>query len=685
MSDWVDGSPSLGSVFGGLLTGMADAPGKALTNIHTAESIKALRAKEVADAQEAARKAQEFNTSTSAGDAASAAIMAQPLRTQSVIGPMVGDMSNPADTAGVPTGNIVDPNAALEQKMFATAARAQALKDAGQLPGFYARTTFGTQGIPDDPRQAARLEAMNTGKVPSITGTPYVAKDKNGNTVQLLGASADGGLHDMTGKPFVLPPGTVAFPAGVASADPKTLPTQQGHAYSVVDPDTKQALYNYTSQGDGTVDSFGRKVTELYPNKWIVPSSPYNMNAEEVNPIGTPGAAENTLRKLAIRVRNGETLSPADAQTAGSAFFRSGISPHTVTRKNELGAEELVSGVMTNELPTTWKQLADHVNGVLFPAGAPAAAATPPAAAPATGAAGVLAAAGAAAGAPAAPAAPPAAAAPGAVPPAADSLFPKRVSATVGDSPPPSQPQMLMAANIERAEQHRKNIAEMITGNADGIVGGPRPDGSPGGAPKLPSLAAGYVNDIAGRSFVGGRMLNKLSPDDARYYNAVRQWIEPVIRAASGMAIHDTEYGNYYAMFVPQHGDSNALVQQKLDAMKAWANTLQRASGSVKDTLDAMKNTPEGRSPALRAQIEAMRVVATERGTIGKPVLSVVAPTATATPAVTAAPPSAVVPAAAAPADTPPAAAAADPMEGRTATGPDGAKMIRRGGEWRPL
>ena len=292
---------------------------------------------------------------------------------------------------------------------------------------------------------------------------------------------------------------------------------------------------------------------------------------EPKNPLKEPAIV---LNDAATKVQTGGKLEPAEAMLAASALAAAGYAPKTVLGKDAQGADRILHGVMTNEIPTQYQPLAKEIDRVLnLP---PPDSAVPPG---------------------------------GTGPVKPGSVIPPITEEKSGTARPAAQYEIQNAQNIGRASAARESIAAIIGVSKDGVV----PPNM-----QLPSMASGFVNDMWGKTFVGQQLLNKMSKNDALYYTAIRQWMEPVIRAASGAAIHDSEYGNYFAQFVPQNGDSQPAVQMKYDAMKMWEDTLRSASGSVKDALDAIQADPKGRTnPILQRQIEVMRTKANEKNTLG--------------------------------------------------------------------
>jgi hypothetical protein len=113
-------------------------------------------------------------------------------------------------------------------------------------------------------------------------------------------------------------------------------------------------------------------------------------------------------------------------------------------------------------------------------------------------------------------------------------------------------------------------------------------------------------------------LVGKLDPTAKAYFTAAKQWVEPVLRMASGAAIRDTEYADYYGMFIPEAGDPQTVIQQKLGAMKLWENATANAATSG-EALNMMDRAAAG-NPMIRQAVERIRVKAQEAGTLNTPI-----------------------------------------------------------------
>jgi len=164
MNVYDDGSQSWGSIGSGFASAILNAPAKAAQQQHMIETIKDQRIKR-------AREEEAYQAANQSADAF-AGTLPQQTPAVSVVGPMVGDMSNPVDTAGIPTVEYRDPRlqAQLESnnKLATAAARQLALKgEADKLFPLSATGTVAATGVPDSASERARLQFMTTGRFPT--------------------------------------------------------------------------------------------------------------------------------------------------------------------------------------------------------------------------------------------------------------------------------------------------------------------------------------------------------------------------------------------------------------------------------------------------------------------------------------------------------------------------------------
>src|SRR4249920_861564 len=138
--------PSWGNIFSSIAKSISAAPKAALDQAHTAEEIKALRAKQIHDQA-------VYDANLAAGNAAAAALPSEPPTSTRTIPMAQQGPSNPNDP-NTPLGEVflppttaqetyVDPAVAArfkrEQPFFKATALAQAFQNPAELPSVYAK------------------------------------------------------------------------------------------------------------------------------------------------------------------------------------------------------------------------------------------------------------------------------------------------------------------------------------------------------------------------------------------------------------------------------------------------------------------------------------------------------------------------------------------------------------------
>ena len=218
--------------------------------------------------------------------------------------------------------------------------------------------------------------------------------------------------------------------------------------------------------------------------------------------------------------------------------------------------------------------------------------------------------------------------------PPPEPIVPPQVAANLND--PKLGPLLAEPAKAEQIKDVRAvaqaSSARQTIESAIGLQNGQLP-----AKPYLPSLAAAMVNERGGQTVAGRYLLGTIDPKAKEYYNAAKLWVEPVLRIASGAAIRPEEYAEYYGMFIPEAGDSQAQVAQKLNAMRLWENATAGAQ-NANEVLTKMAQTAQG-NPSALALVERLRVKAAEAGTLNAPVQSTgtaAVPPVTTAPAATA-------------------------------------------------
>jgi len=148
----------------------------------------------------------------------------------------------------------------------------------------------------------------------------------------------------------------------------------------------------------------------------------------------------------------------------------------------------------------------------------------------------------------------------------------------------------------------------------------------------VPSFMSGAASEMLGSGMIGQRVAKTLDPK-AQGYNALAyQFVEPVIRLASGAAIGPREYSQYFNMYIPNANDGPPEVKQKLDAMQIWTDAI-RMSTTAGGAIDYVMKSG---NPLAMQGAERIRVRATEAGTLNAPINETTA--GAAAPAVSAAP-----------------------------------------------
>jgi hypothetical protein len=167
--------PFWGNWATGLARSLSDAPGKALHNTATVESILAAREKR-------ARDTEMWNTGKTAADLIDAATP------QAKVDPSFRDVQvenqgpvNPADPTTQPgeiflppttaTESFIDPRALAaaeaRRNLLVASGRAAILKDPSSAPAQAAQAEVGATGMPRDPRDRGRLQFGTTGRFPT--------------------------------------------------------------------------------------------------------------------------------------------------------------------------------------------------------------------------------------------------------------------------------------------------------------------------------------------------------------------------------------------------------------------------------------------------------------------------------------------------------------------------------------
>jgi hypothetical protein len=167
------------------------------------------------------------------------------------------------------------------------------------------------------------------------------------------------------------------------------------------------------------------------------------------------------------------------------------------------------------------------------------------------------------------------------------------------------------ARQVELAQQARLKLQEKI--GFDESTGQLKP------GYYVPGLTATAIGERYGGSATGRAIVKRIDPAAQEYRAEAMRWIEPVLRNASGAAIRPEEYGDYFAMFIPETGDSPQEVTRKLGAMKAWEHATAGAATANQALANMDRIAQQTGDTAMRQAADRIRVVARERGTLDAP------------------------------------------------------------------
>jgi hypothetical protein len=348
------------------------------------------------------------------------------------------------------------------------------------------------------------------------------------------------------------------------------------------------------SSGDGGNTSItGENIkTSAPPGTSVVKAGAADINQLPVNPFKDKGSTL-MIDNAAKAVQSGANLSQAQAMTVANALADAGYSPKNVETTDAQGNKIVMHGFMEKEIPPQLQPLVRHINERLFPALPPSTPSQPPSADTAPPAMTT--------GAVTPPAQPAQAQAPQSIVPPVTTEVLSRAKSTA------EQTKEIRA--VAQASSARQTLEQLMM--YDPTTGLPR------AKPYVPALIPALINERGGGGVLGRFALSKVDPSAKTYYIAAKQWVEPVLRMASGAAIRDTEYADYYGMFIPEAGDNTAQIQQKLSAMKLWENATANAATSG-EALSMMERAAAG-NPMIRPAVERIRVRAAQAGTLDTP------------------------------------------------------------------
>ena len=330
-SQFVDGSGSWGGILGNVVSGLESAPGKALSNIHAAETIKDQRIKR-------AREEEDYQLRRAGAGLLDAAVPAAQAAPTTAVGPFVGDINDPAVTAGLPKATFIDPReqaAAEARRAYLVATgKADTLAKPGQGPASLAYATVGATGVPTDAPKRAELEYYATGKFPSHVGT-----DESKQPFKQWVQTNDKG--EAVGAPIA----SRTQPPGYVLASPLSLNTRD---------DTKVTPKNWVETDPITHQPTGRRINQADKpgDNWLLGGT---ADAQAISPLDDKNKARVALAKLDDeRITNGGLRTPVQAMEAARlfeiAYPRSRIDTDEAGRK-------ITKNVRAEPIPDNLKQL----------------------------------------------------------------------------------------------------------------------------------------------------------------------------------------------------------------------------------------------------------------------------------------------------------------------------------------
>jgi hypothetical protein len=359
-----------------------------------------------------------------------------------------------------------------------------------------------------------------------------------------------------------------------------------------------------------------------------MPDGAATLLAPKSQNVEAKGLGDETFRLTKIKeaIDTIETLGPGSLSPAKLREAELAIAtqwPQAVKYETDARGNKVLIGYEDKAIPRIVSKVLADINSQY---GAATATAAPPSAAPAAMpfpalGAGVVPSPDALAGAPAAAPAPPPAgafAAPpapivpaGALPQVAGAPGTVSVTPLPGGGGPATHEAANTARQVELAQQARLKLQEKI--GYDEATGQLKPGFY------VPGLTATAIGERYGGSATGRAIVKRIDPAAQEYRAEAMRWIEPVLRNASGAAIRPEEYGDYFAMFIPETGDSPQEVTRKLGAMKAWEQATAGAATANQALARMDQIAQQAGDPAMRQVADRIRVVARERGTLDAP------------------------------------------------------------------
>lgn len=123
------------------------------------------------------------------------------------------------------------------------------------------------------------------------------------------------------------------------------------------------------------------------------------------------------------------------------------------------------------------------------------------------------------------------------------------------------------------------------------------------------AIIADLGGDFAGTFALGGLLPQGAKSDNRQQFEqATRNFINATLRRESGAAIAPSEFESADIQYIPQRGDSEAVLEQKAKNRQTVSNSLMLEAGAAFDELQALDNTFEP-SPAGPGDVEGEQAI----------------------------------------------------------------------------
>jgi len=135
-----------------------------------------------------------------------------------------------------------------------------------------------------------------------------------------------------------------------------------------------------------------------------------------------------------------------------------------------------------------------------------------------------------------------------------------------------------------------------------GYVQGPDGKMQAPAIPYVPNLATAILAE-RGNGMVNGRLISTIDPKAPQYLAEAKNWVEAVLRLASGAAIRPEEYADYAQIFVPNANDNRQQIDAKLKRMSDWAqitSTAMNADDATKMLMNVSRGDPVFQDMAVK-------------------------------------------------------------------------------------